>query len=86
MKCPKCKESELEIFKADVNLNRNGLRVWIDCTDNVCEFSKILELSLDDIIGIGRDPETEAESREAIRRVIEKPKMRMPSMNPRAYW
>lgn len=54
MQCPKCKESELEIFKADVNLNRNGLRVWVSCMNNVCTFSKVLELSLDDIIGIGK--------------------------------
>ena len=72
MKCPKCKESELEIFKADVNLSRNGLRVWVNCQGDICVFSKILELSLDDIIGIGKDPETEAESREAVRRAMKK--------------
>ena len=72
MQCPKCKESELEIFKADVNLNRNGLRVWVSCMGNICTFSKVLELSLDDIIGIGRDPETEAESREAVRKAMNK--------------
>ncbi len=55
LKCPKCGR-ELEISKTDVNLDRNGLRVWVDCPDNVCPFSKVLELSLDDIIGIGRDP------------------------------
>ena len=53
MQCPKCKKSELEISNADVTLGRNGLRVWVDCPDNVCPFSKVLELSLDDIIGIG---------------------------------
>lgn len=56
MKCPKCGK-ELEMQKADINLDRNGLRVWITCSDNICEFSKILELSTDDIIGIGKDPD-----------------------------
>lgn len=50
-KCPRCGK-ELEIQKSDTNLDRNGLRVWVDCKDNICEFSKILELSIDDIIGI----------------------------------
>lgn len=78
MQCPKCKKSELEISKADVNLDRNSMRVWVACPDNVCTFSKVLELSLDDIIGIGKSPETEAETGAA--------KMRMPSGNPLVYW
>ncbi len=72
MKCPKCKKSELEISKADLNLSRNGLRVWITCSNNVCPFTKILELGLDDIIGIGKDPETERESRAAIKRAMDR--------------
>lgn len=70
MQCPKCKKYELEISKADVNLGRNGLRVWVACSDNVCHFSKVLELSLDNIIAIGRDPETEAETKAAIARAM----------------
>lgn len=72
MQCPKCKKYELEISNADVNLGRNGLRVWIACSDNVCPFSKVLELSLDDIIGIGRSPETEAETKAAIARAMKR--------------
>lgn len=74
MKCPKCKKYELEISKADLNLGRNGLRVWVACSDNVCLFSKVLELGFDDIIAIGRDPETEAETRAAIARAMKKDK------------
>lgn len=69
MKCPKCGK-ELELQNADMNLDRNGLRVWITCSDNCCPFSKILDLAIDDIIGIGKDPETEANSREAVRRAM----------------
>lgn len=72
MQCLKCKKSDLEIFKADVNLDRTGIRVWITCSNNICTFSKTLELGIDDIIGIGKDPETEAESREAVRRAMKK--------------
>lgn len=72
MKCPKCKKSDLELSNTDVTLDRKGIRVWITCSDNICEFSKILELSLDDIIGIGRNLETEAESREAVRIAMKK--------------
>lgn len=71
MQCPKCKKSELEISNADVNLDRTGLRVVVACMDNCCPFSKVLELSLDNIIGIGRSPETEAETRAAIKRAME---------------
>ena len=71
MKCPRCGK-ELEIQKPDMNLDRNGLRVWITCSDNTCGFTKILELSIDDIIAISKDPETEAESREAIRTALNK--------------
>lgn len=71
-KCPKCKKGEIEISKTDVNLDRKGIRVWITCSDNICEFSKILELSLDDITGISKDPEAETESRDAVRRAMEK--------------
>lgn len=74
MKCPKCKKGELEISKADVNLGRNGLRVWVDCSDNVCSLSKVLELGLDDIIGVGKDPETERECREKIAKAMNKVK------------
>lgn len=88
MKCPKCGKG-LELDNADMNLDRNGLRVWITCSDNCCPFSKVLDLSIDDIIGIGKDPETEAQTRDAVRRAmnkVTKQKMRMPSGNPRAYW
>ncbi|MDP2754623.1 MAG: hypothetical protein Q8P40_09580 [Nitrospirota bacterium] len=77
MQCPKCKKSELEI--SDVNMgmdkellvDRQSLRVKLACSDNSCPFFKVLELSLDDIIGIGRSPETEAETKAAIARAIE---------------
>ncbi len=72
MKCAKCKKYELEISKVDMNLDHNGIRVWVTCSDNVCEFTKILELGIDDIIGIGKSPETEAESRTAITRAMKK--------------
>lgn len=72
MQCPKCKKHELEIYKADLNLDRKGIRVWVTCSDNVCEFSKILELSLDDIIGIGRSQEIETATKMAIRRAMER--------------
>lgn len=60
MQCPKCKKGEIEISKADVNLDRKGIQAWITCSDNICELSKIMELGIDDIIGIGKDSETEA--------------------------
>ena len=60
--CPKC-DKELELDNADMNLDRNGLRVWITCSDNCCPFSKVLDLNLDDIIGIGKIPETEVDSK-----------------------
>ncbi len=72
MQCPKCKKSELEISNVDINLGRKDIQVSITCSDNVCEFSKILELGIDDIIGIGKSQETEAESRAAIRRAMKK--------------
>lgn len=72
MQCQKCKKGELEIVKTDVNLDRKGIRVFLTCSDNVCEFSKILELSLDDIIGIGKSRETEAESKQAIANAMRK--------------
>ncbi len=70
MQCPKCKKSELEISDVDVNLDRQSLRVKIACSDNSCPFFKVLELSLEDIIGIGRSPETEAETKAAIARAM----------------
>ncbi len=68
MQCPKCKKYEMEVSSADVNLDRNGIRIRVTCSDYVCEFYKILELGIDDIIGIAKDPETEAETRAAVRR------------------
>lgn len=72
MRCPECKKADLEISTADVNLDRKGLRVRLVCTDNVCEFSKILELDIEDIIGIGKSHETEAQTRQAIANAMTK--------------
>ena len=70
MQCPKCK-SELEISCIDVDSDRKGLHVKIACSDYICPFFKVLELRLEDIIGIGRSPETEAETKSAIARAME---------------
>lgn len=57
VKCPECKKSELEIYDADVNLDRNKVRMKLVCPDYSCPYSKILELGIDDIIGIGKSQE-----------------------------
>lgn len=72
MKCPKCKIQDLEIVQADVKLSRKGIRVTVSCENNCCEFTKVLELGLDDIICIAKSPETEAESRQAIAGAMER--------------
>lgn len=69
MKCLKCKKHEIELSRVDMNLDRKGIRVWVTCPE--CEFTKILELDMEDIIG--KCPEIT-------------PKMRIPSGNPRVYW
>lgn len=54
MQCPMCKNKELELYNTDINLDRKGIRVWLTCSDNACPFHKVLELSIDNIIGIGK--------------------------------
>lgn len=74
MQCPMCKKNELEMYNTDLNLDRKGIRVWLTCSDNVCPYYKVLELGINDIIGIGRSPGTEAESKDAIRKAMDKVK------------
>jgi len=51
MQCPMCNKNELEMYNTDITLDRKGIRVWLNCTHTGCPFYKVLELSIDDIIG-----------------------------------
>lgn len=61
MQCPMCKNKELELYKTDINLDGKGMRVWLTCSDNTCPFHKVIELGINDLIGIGEHKAEEHE-------------------------